>query len=172
MISLHAAAVLTALTQISVTIVKGDLCQVSSVCKTDCKTSSLSWGVTKFPSDLYLICLTSCFPYINNVHTHTAPGLPPTYAGPPTLIQQHVKLPLHPVTQTRDGMSGRDAALKQQFAEMAFFSRARNTGKMGEVVDKLKANLRSTSPLIAYGLSVNGNTALAPAHSLPRLMFS
>jgi len=32
--------------------------------------------------------------------------------------------------------------LQQRFADMAFFSRARTTGKMGEVVDKLKANLR------------------------------
>ncbi len=32
--------------------------------------------------------------------------------------------------------------VKQHFVGMAFFSRARTTGKMGEVVDKLKANLR------------------------------
>lgn len=38
-------------------------------------------------------------------------------------------------------MNGADG-LKQHFAEINFFSRARNTGKMGEVVDKLKANLR------------------------------
>ena len=41
-------------------------------------------------------------------------------------------------------MNGADG-LKQHFAEISFFSRARNTGKMGEVVDKLKANLRQVT---------------------------
>lgn len=44
--------------------------------------------------------------------------------------------------QPHDALSGRSAARKQQFAELAFFCRARSTGQMGEVVDKLKANLR------------------------------
>ena len=47
--------------------------------------------------------------------------------------------------QPHDALSGRSAARKQQFAELAFFSRARSTGQMGEVVDKLKANLRCVS---------------------------
>ena len=46
--------------------------------------------------------------------------------------------------QARGDMNGADG-LKQHFAEINFFSRARNTGKMGEVVDKLKANLRQVS---------------------------
>ncbi|DBB00143.1 TPA: hypothetical protein ACH3X1_013988 [Trebouxia sp. C0004] len=45
------------------------------------------------------------------------------------------------VPQGRSDVHGKDG-LQQQFADMAFFSRARTTGKMGEVVDKLKANLR------------------------------
>lgn len=43
--------------------------------------------------------------------------------------------------QTQGHLRGSKDGLKE-FAEMAFFSRARNTGKMSEVVDKLKANLR------------------------------
>jgi len=43
--------------------------------------------------------------------------------------------------QGRSDVHGKDG-LQQHFADMAFFSRARTTGKMGEVVDKLKANLR------------------------------
>ncbi len=43
--------------------------------------------------------------------------------------------------QGRSDVHGKDG-LQQRFADMAFFSRARTTGKMGEVVDKLKANLR------------------------------
>ena len=41
----------------------------------------------------------------------------------------------------------------KEFAEMAFFARARNTGNMSEVVDKLKANLRQAGLLrvIAIG---------------------
>lgn len=42
--------------------------------------------------------------------------------------------------QSHGSMRG-DEGLKQ-FAEMTFFSRARTTGKMSEVVDKLKCNLR------------------------------
>lgn len=45
------------------------------------------------------------------------------------------------VPQGRSDVHGKDG-LQQHFADMAFFSRARTTGKMGEVVDKLKANLR------------------------------
>ena len=73
---------------------------------------------------------------------HWHAELPWLDAGSRSMMWQFVDLPFHIIMQTRDGMSGRDAALKQQFAEMAFFSRARTTGKMGEVVDKLKANLR------------------------------
>lgn len=43
--------------------------------------------------------------------------------------------------QSQGNRQGSNDGLKE-FAEMAFFSRARNTGKMSEVVDKLKANLR------------------------------
>jgi len=43
--------------------------------------------------------------------------------------------------QGRSDVHAKDG-LQQRFADMAFFSRARTTGKMGEVVDKLKANLR------------------------------
>ena len=53
----------------------------------------------------------------------------------------------HCAEQQGCGVQGRNdahgkAGLQQHFADMAFFSRARTTGKMGEVVDKLKANLR------------------------------
>ena len=47
--------------------------------------------------------------------------------------------------QHRGDVHGQNC-LKQHFAEMAFFSRARTTGKMGEVVNKLKANLRYAGP--------------------------
>ena len=37
----------------------------------------------------------------------------------------------------------------KEFAELAFFSRARTTGQMSQVVDQLKANLRQASlPLL------------------------
>lgn len=50
--------------------------------------------------------------------------------------------------QSRRDMHDSKDGLKE-FAEMPFFSRARTTGQMSDVVDKLKANLRQArSPLL------------------------
>ena len=55
--------------------------------------------------------------------------------------------------QSRRDMHGSKDGL-DEFAEMAFFSRARTTGQMSEVVDKLKANLRQAlSPLLCVAIS-------------------
>ena len=57
----------------------------------------------------------------------------------------------------QDMHDGKDGL--KEFAELAFFSRARTTGQMSEVVDKLKANLRQGhSPLLCIVFSCQAAT--------------
>lgn len=72
--------------------------------------------------------------------------------------------------QGRGDMHGKEG-LQQHFADMAFFSRARTTGRMGEVVDKLKANLRYITCYGGVMLQANSSAVLCKHAALLCLSF-
>lgn len=73
--------------------------------------------------------------------------------------------------QSRRDMHDSKDGLKE-FAEMPFFSRARTTGQMSEIVDKLKANLRQArSPLLYAAISCQAATCVLNGSCSACLLF-